>query len=142
MAYATVQDMVTAFGEAEMIRLSASPSADSALLDVDRIGGALTDASAVIDSYVRRRYATPLANVPDEIARACRVLARYDLMTGDQREPTETARLMRKEVTDWLRDISTGHVLLDAALDPSSDESHAEAAPQRRAVFGNCGGDY
>jgi phage gp36-like protein len=126
MAYATVSDMVSRFGEAEMIRLTTPEGQDAIAIDTVAVTRALTEASMLVDSYARKRYLVPMTIVPPEIARATCMLARYDLSLGENREPSEQTRLARKEVLDWLRDVSTGAVLLDLAEVPAGDDSYAE----------------
>jgi phage gp36-like protein len=55
MAYATVQDLIDRFGEAEVKQLA--PAATPALgFDQARLSGALDDASAEADSYLAVRW--------------------------------------------------------------------------------------
>lgn len=127
MAYATPDDMIAAYGEPEMIRLTAADGALDGPVDLERLDRALIDASAIIDGYLRSRHATPLAApVPPEIARACRILARYDLSQGEQKAPSESATRDRKEIIDWLREIARGDVELDVA--PAAATSPATGA--------------
>ncbi|WP_270682326.1 gp436 family protein [Aeromonas sp. QDB51] len=60
MSYASVSDMVTRFGEAELLRLAMTPAGE---LDDAAITVALQDASALIDGYLAGRYPLPLAHV-------------------------------------------------------------------------------
>ncbi len=89
MAYATIADMIDRFGESEMIRLSTPDGADLVAVVPDPIDRALDEASALIDTYLRRRYRMPLTVAPPEVRRACCILARYDLSTGGQRNPSD-----------------------------------------------------
>ncbi len=131
MPYATAADMIAAFGEVEMIHLTAPQGELDGPPDEAKINGALADSSALIDSYLRRRYAVPLAApAPLEIARAARVLARYDLAHGEQKEPTEQMRLARKEVLTWLEQLAAGDVQLDGV--PLAGGSGAGARVQDR----------
>lgn len=113
MAYATTADMIARFGEAEMISLTADPGNLAGPVVTARSDRALAEASALIDSYLRRRYLVPLAAAPAEILRACCILARYDLAQGEQRDPTEQMRLARKETIAWLEMLASGTALLD-----------------------------
>lgn len=114
--YASLSDMISRYGEIEMLRFSV---ADGDLPDAivpDRIEQAIDDASRLIDSYVRRRYASPVRPAPPELVRACCVLARYDLAHGGDREPTEQMRLARKDVVEWLAELASGAATLEGAL--------------------------
>lgn len=138
--YASADDMIARFGQAEMIRLTTPDGTNMVAVVADTVERALIDASALIDTYVRCRYAAPMDVPPAEIQRAACVLARYDLMHGDQREPTEQARLARKEVLDWLQRIADGTVRLDLAAVGDTTESHAQARTRRPVFGGECGG--
>ena len=119
MTYASVQDMVTRFGDVEMLRLSV---ADGSLPDAGaplptlRIEQAIADASRLIETHLRVRYTVPVTPAPDDLVRAACVLARYDLATGGDREPSEQMRLARKEVLAWLTQLSRGEVSLEGAV--------------------------
>ncbi|MDC7787969.1 DUF1320 domain-containing protein [Rhodoplanes sp. TEM] len=134
-AYATVADMVSRFGETEVLRFSAGDGALPETIQPERIERAIGDASALIDSYLRRRYAVPLAVVPQAVERAACVLARYDLAQGGDREPTEQMRLARKEAIAWLEGIAAGTVTLEGVATLSAGSS--ARVQDRDAVFGS-----
>ena len=114
MPYATVQDLIDAFGELEMARVTTPEGQDPAAgLDVGRSTTALTVASDQIDSFLRRRYGTPLAVATPAINRACLMLARYELGFGGAVEPSEQVRLARRDTMAWLRDLNTGSANLE-----------------------------
>lgn len=139
MAYATVADMIERFGEAEMIRVSTPDGADMVAVVCEPVEAALREVSAVIDSYLRKRYRTPLDVAPDEVTRACCILARYELSTGGQRQPTETMTAARKETIDWLSLIARGTVLLDLQEVDIGDQSFAQTESRRPVYGGGCG---
>jgi phage gp36-like protein len=140
MAYATVDEMIVRFGEAEMMRLTTPANADLVAVQREPAMVALGDASAMIDTYLRKRYRAPLDVAPKEIKRACCILARYDLATGEQKQPTETMVNERKETLGWLKQIANGDVVLDLEEVTTGDESFA-AMQSREPVFGRqCGG--
>jgi phage gp36-like protein len=121
MAYATVDDMIAQWGEAEMVRLSSPEGQLDDLVVVARVELALTDASAVIDSYLRRRYPVPLdAPPPTEVARACRTLARYELARGEQKTAGSDLRADRDEIMAWLKAVAEGRLDLPVALPAST----------------------
>lgn len=141
MAYATGADMIAAFGEAEMIRLSVADPMTEIAPDLVAIDRALADASAVIDGYLRSRYAVPLAApAPREIARACRILARHDLAQGEQKTPSEQMIRERGEVIAWLRDIAKGAVELDVAAAPAAGSGGGATVADRAPMFRAGGG--
>jgi phage gp36-like protein len=133
MPYATAEDMLARFGEVEMTRLTAAEGELDAGVVAAKVETALREATGLIDSYLRRRYAVPLAApVPPEIVRACCVLARYDLAHGEQREPSEQMRLARREVVEWLAALADGKAVLDGAV-PAAGASGAGAMASDRA---------
>lgn len=138
MPYATLPDMNEAFGEAEMIRLSAAPGDLDGPVDEAKVDRAIVDATDLIDSYLRRRYAVPLAApVPPAIRRACGVLARFDLAHGDQREPTEQMRLARKDTIDWLKGLADGSAELPGAVPLGGTSGAGARVSDRCPAFTN-----
>lgn len=111
--YATVADMTARFGETQMIRLSRPEDRTAETVDEVKITTALTDATAVIDGYVRGRYLVPIASPPKEIVRAACILARYDLAQGEHTDPSEEMAKSRKDVITWLENIAKELIHLD-----------------------------
>ena len=138
MAYAAVQDMVARFGQTEVLRLSAPEGQPLDVIDQDRVNVALADASDLIDSYLRRRYLTPLVTVPQAVLRACCVLARHDLAHGNGLMPTEQMTTARKETVAWLESIRDGKTMLADAT-PSGDQSFAQVSVRHGVPWGGIG---
>ncbi|NIX75389.1 DUF1320 domain-containing protein [Microvirga sp. c23x22] len=133
--YASVEDMVARFGEGEMLRLSV---ADGDLPDSilpERIEKALTDATDLIDSYLRSRYTVPLAPVPEAILRAACHLARYDLSNSGDKTPTEAMKDSRAEIIAWLTKLSKGDASLEGAT-PIATAGGARTS-DRPVMFGH-----
>ena len=138
MPYATAADMTARFGEEEMIHLTAAPGALDQPADAARIGVALSENSALIDTYLRRRYLVPLAApIPAEIVRATCILARFDLAHGEQKDPSEQMRLARKEVIAWLEQLATGDAQLDGVPLAGGVGGGARVSDRPRA-FSDC----
>jgi phage gp36-like protein len=133
-AYACVQDMITRFGETEMIRLTTPSGQDMDAVIIEKAEAALADASAFIDTFLRKRYEVPLDIVPPEIGRACGILARYDLYLGEDKQPSEQVKITRDETVRWLERIALGQVLLDLTEVAAGDNSFAQVST-RRPVF-------
>lgn len=134
MPYATVLDMTSRFGEVEMLRVSVADGTlpdEGEAMPTGRIEQALSDASVLVDSYLRGRYAVPVVPPPAELVRATCVLARYDLAHGGDREPSEQMRLARKEVLTWLGLLGDGSVSLEGLV-PISASSGARVADRPR----------
>ena len=138
MSYGTVQDMVEAFGEAEMIRLSTSEGQPLSGINMGRVENALANASDLIDSHLRRRYGCPLAVTPPAINRACLVLARYDISFSGDTEPSEQVRLARKEAVEWLGRLNSGSVSLEG-VDLASAVVGARTLDRRSPLRGGDG---
>lgn len=110
MDYATKVDMVSAFGETEMIELTdrADPPADA--IDDTVLSAALAAASAEIDGYVGRVEALPLAVVPASLRQLALVIARYRLSTD---QPDGRVRLDYEDAVLTLERIAKGLVVLN-----------------------------
>lgn len=125
-AYATIQDMVSQFGGAEMI----------AITDRDNFGaidevvaeGALQRASDTINSYLAARFALPLQVVPTQLADACCDIARYKLVGANASE-TDVVRLRYKDALKMLEQIRDGK--LDVGLTAAGQAPAAESAGVR-----------
>jgi len=147
MSYASVDDMVLQFGDAEMIAASTPDNTPATVIVAPFIQAALDTATAMIDSYLRKRYRVPLDVAPPEINTACMMLARCQMGLGGQRSVPEAAEKERDRVVKWLRDIADGRVVLGLEEAAPGDESFA-TMQSRRTVFGddnqgeNCGGGF
>jgi phage gp36-like protein len=134
MAYATAQDLVSRFGQAEIMRLSVPEGQPQDVIDIDACNVALADSSAVIDSYLRRRYLTPVVPTPQELTRACCILARYDMAHGDATNPTTQIVVSRNETIKWLEALRDGTVLL-ADGTPAGAQSYGQVQDAGCPVF-------
>jgi phage gp36-like protein len=136
MAYATIQDMIARFGEIEMIRLSVPDGGDLTQINTPAIVNALNIAAARIDTYLRRRYQTPVAAVPPpaELNDVNVVIALYLLSFGEQKQPSEQVRLQNKEAVAWLEGVNQGRILL-ADITPSGEESFAQVQDRGFTIF-------
>lgn len=134
MAYATAADMIARFGETEMIRLSATGDMLPSVPDAARIGVALDDATAVIESYLRQRYALPLNPVPREILRCCCILARFDMAQGGDKVPSDEMTKAREAELTWLADMGSSEGRLDAL--PARAASGARVRDRARLIDG------
>lgn len=128
--YATVADLVAKFGETEVVRLSGGRSADGLVLDAARVEAAIGDASALVDSYLRARYAVPLASPAREVVLAVLTLARHELAQGDGRAPTEQMVEARKEALRWLERVAAGTVKIAGAAAAAEGETVISDAVQ------------
>ena len=117
--YAQLSDMVDRYGEAEVLRLGvidgdfATDLADARV--VDRVSKAITWASDQVDTYLRKRHATPLTNPPVAVIEAACVLARFWLSSNGGTTPSEDVRAAEKRTIAWLTQISRGEATLEGA---------------------------
>src|SRR3546814_7856245 len=89
MLYASVQDLINRFTEAELIQVT--DETGTGVVDQARVDQALAAASATIDSYLRPRYRLPLASVPVRLIDLACDIARFLLQHGGDRIPTDQA---------------------------------------------------
>lgn len=111
MDYCTQQDLIDRFGSDELVQLTDKTNYPASTIDSVTVDRALSDASALIDSYLAKLYRLPLSTVPPFLTKAAADIARYFLY-GKSAEDTVT-----KAYTDavtWLTNISKGLVTLDA----------------------------
>jgi len=102
MIYASADDLVARFGQAELSQFGrSSPAA---------ITDALADASSVIDGYVATRYQLPLAVIPSLLIKVCCDLARSYLYKDSAPDTVASAR---DQALRHLRDIGSGDLSLD-----------------------------
>ena len=113
MAYAGVADLIQRFGERELIDNTTPEGMPRATIDQLRVSQVLTDASALIDSYLNRRFVVPLEDVPASVVNACCRIARFDLAQTGATQPTENMRTDRQDAIRWLELLARGTVTLD-----------------------------
>lgn len=114
--YATVTDMIARFGEVQIVRLSNTEDREAETPNVEKVNTALIDATELINSYIRGRYLTPIANPPKDMVRATCILALYDLANTERSSPSEGMTKDRAEVIKWLENIAKEMVHLDIQL--------------------------
>lgn len=127
-AYVTQQDLIDRFGNAEMLAI-ADRDQDQ-VIDIAVVAGALADASALIDSYLAKRYALPLVAAPPALIPVAAALARHALYAAN---PPEDVRAAHDDAMRFLRDVAGGKAVLDiAGSEPASAAGQAlTQAPAR-----------
>jgi phage gp36-like protein len=127
--YATQQNLVDRFGEAE-IKQIADRDGDGAI-DAGVVAKALADAEAEIDSYIGNVYQLPLASVPARVVDLAQDLALYKLYASNP--PEDVVRRYRDAIR-FLEAVSAGKAVLpglDGAPPPSAGAGVAVSAPER-----------
>lgn len=109
MPYASLDDLISAFGERELIALTDRGAEATGVMDEAVIDGALGAADALIDGYVAGRYALPMSPVPPLITELAVPLALYKLHRFGRPDQVEADY---KDARATLRDISEGRVKL------------------------------
>lgn len=118
MAYATQDDLSPRrLTQRELAALTSDD--DSSEPNADVVSQILTEASGMIDSYCRLRYAIPL-QASEQIKGICLDIALYSLFSRRRRVDKDTGDRYAAAV-QFLRDVSTGKAALDQP---------ASAAPQ------------
>ncbi len=105
--YATIEDMLKRFGEAE---INAIAGAEKGAIDEDKVKTALNDAEELINAYVGAKHSLPLSVVPQSLKRICCNLARYFLYV--EVKPEELEKTYEKDIA-FLKDIARGVVVLE-----------------------------
>lgn len=111
--YATVEDLVTLFGEGEIIDLSDRDNDGE--LDRTVVETAIGYAASEVDSYLSSRYAVPLVDpVPPVVMLAVADIVRYRLTSGDVSEKSSILERYKSSIA-WLREVAAGKVALPCA---------------------------
>lgn len=130
MPYATVADLLAAFGEQEVTVLT--DREDTGMVDGTVALGALERASSEADTYIAARYALPLQSVPQALAAVVCDIARYRLSGGETTETTPIADRYKAAVT-WLKDVAAGRAVLPGvATNAPGGEGGVEFSTGRR----------
>lgn len=115
--YATVADMVERYGEVELLRLAVIDGPPPEELDdirvEARVARAVATAGDIVDSYLRKRYSTPLASPPASIVEATCVLARHWLSSNGNVNPSESVIAAAAQTRAWLARIAGGDVTIE-----------------------------
>lgn len=139
MAYATVSDLVAAFGTQEVIALTdrddrADADNTAGTVDGTVALGALERASSEADTYLAARYALPLASVPQVLAAVVCDIARYRLSGGETTETTPIADRYKAGIT-WLKDVAAGRAMLPGVATASAGGEGGVEFSTGRRVF-------
>lgn len=129
MPYASTDDLITRFGELELIQQT--DLTGSGVVGQVMVSRALDDATGIIDGYVSSRYPLPLAVIPALLVTLCCDLVRYALYV-DAAPPIVAMR--RDQAIAQLRDIAAGRLRLDVG-----QAAATEAAPAGLAVVVQAG---
>lgn len=135
MAYAAKSDMLTRFGEGEVIALT--DRANLGVIDDALLDGALAEATAEIEPYLAPRHALPLANVPKIVTGFACDIARYRLC-GSGVTLTDDIRDRYKDAIKFFEQVAKGVIGLglDAANAPAQPANTVQFSDPSGRVFG------
>ncbi|WP_440410629.1 gp436 family protein [Neorhizobium petrolearium] len=133
MTYATQQDLIDRFGAEELIQLTDRTNIPVSTIDPVVVDRALSDASELIDGYLKKVVKLPLSPVPGVLVKTASDIARYYLhgKAADKDNPVTRAY---NEAVGLLRDVSRGLVELavDGEAPPAAGGGSVQAvAPNR-----------
>lgn len=118
MAYVTLAQLIERYGEPALVAVTDRAQFATGVVDEAAIDRAIADADAVIDGYLVRKYALPLAEVQPMLVKIAGSLVFYDLHTY---QPDEKIVNDQKLALAMLRDIAAGTVALTVAgLEPQN----------------------
>lgn len=139
MTYATQESMETRYGEQQLIELTDRAETPSGEIDSAILSAALDDASALIDSYVGKRYRLPVAPTPLVLRNACCVIAYFELHRGRHAEETRQAY---DDALRTLTNISNGSMVLDVAGKEAASAAAEVAISQANRQFSRRNGEW
>jgi len=112
VTYATESDLRAAFSERELTDV-ADRDGDG-FADAHVIALALARADGIVDSYLRSRFALPLAETPDLVRECALAIARHILAKD---HPTDRIKDDYERALGWLKEIREGK--MDVGLTPA-----------------------
>ena len=113
--YCTQSDLVTRFGQAELVQLTDTTGSNQ--IDAAVVAQAIADAEAEIDAYLTARYDLPLASVPANLERLACDIARYRLYAD---RPTDLVDLRYRDAIRYLEQVGRGAIALASSPAPDS----------------------
>lgn len=118
MPYCTQAQLEARYGLSLLIEISDRADVPTGAVDTGLIAQAIADADALIDGYLKSRYALPLASTPPVIGDLSRRIAIYNAHSNVAGEKiTRDYEMALKQ----LKDIASGTIALDiAGVEPAS----------------------
>ena len=126
MTYCVQQDLIDRFGPSEILELS--DRSNTGAIDATVVTRALTDADALVNSYISTKVTLPLVTVPTTLVRIAADVARYYL--SDDR-PTQAVKDNYAAAVKFLKDVAAGVATL--GVDSSNQPPPISGGPQVRA---------
>ncbi len=143
MPYATLADLTSRFGVAELRQLTDRELPAAGAVVVEVVDRALADADGVVNRFLGARFSVPLgAPYPSDLVRVACDVARYFL--HDQ-APTEIARTHYEDALAWLRSVADGKLPLvgdDGSVLPTKQTAFSTSAVASYPGQGAFGADF
>lgn len=108
--YATLADMISRFGEEQLVQLTDRLS--NGVIDEAVINQAISDASALVDGYLSGRYPVPLSPAPAILVGYACDLARYNLFPDANLDDSNTVRIRQRDAIRFLELVGQGKLSL------------------------------
>lgn len=134
MFYITIDDLLDFAPKEELVELIG----DGTDIDPDKASKYIASAQSVVDGYVGRRYAVPLAgDIPGIIKRATANIALWDIYAR-WRHTDEARRQAYEDAMSLLRDIASGKVNLypENGAEPAGSGRQTISVNGNKKVFG------
>jgi phage gp36-like protein len=103
--YGTATEFEEAFGVPETVMLTNLDTPNATTVNPVPLSRALTDAAALIDSYIGRRYLLPMSVTPQVLIPYALDIARYRL---DRIRNREDVRVRYEDAIKWLEMVAKG----------------------------------
>lgn len=117
MAYCTQAELETRYSTALLVEVSDRAAVPTGLIDAALVARAIADADALIDGYLKARYALPLSATPPLVKDLSQRVAIYyaHANVASQKIKDDYEQALKQ-----LRDVASGLIALDAAgADPA-----------------------
>jgi len=112
--YVTQQDLIDRFGEPELVQLTDRTNRPATTIDATTVARHIADAESMIDGYLGKVYALPLATVPPVLVKIAADLARY-FLHGPSAEKDGAVERAYRDARAWLNDVAGGAVVIENA---------------------------
>lgn len=123
--FATVEAMISKFGEKELIGLTDNEAPYRDMINLDKLNAAMQAANSEIEGYIAARYALPLQLVPPFLQSMGCDMARFHACTGAMSD-NDPIKTRYENAIKTLKEISKGVIALGST--PTG-----EAAPVKTA---------
>lgn len=132
-AYLTLAQLTAQYGKALLVEATDRGDVSTGEIDDVAVEAAIESTAALIDGYLKVRYALPLASVPELVTAVALPIALYKL------HPAVAGAKVRQDYDDALRllgKINNGEVRLDVAgVEPTGSSANGVRVTDRERPF-------